>query len=162
MKVTVTPDPRTGRSRRLFVALPIAVGSAVIAVVRVGVLATLLAVLIGVPLVALLTRAAAKWGRRRVERRGSQPRLLLGAEATVHGKAGALRLFPDLLRWERRGGRDPMVLRTAEIDEVSLVPVNSIFVRAARLTITMVDGREVKITVTAPSEEVEAALRSAG
>jgi hypothetical protein len=140
------------------VALPIGIGSATIAIVRVGIIATVLAVLIGLPVIALLIRAIARLARRRVQR--SEPRLLLGAEATMEGKSGVLRLSPDLLRWERRGGRDPMVLPVTEIAEVTVVPVNSIFIRGARLTVTMLDGREVKITVTAPSEEVERAFLS--
>jgi len=54
MRVAVGPGGQSGRFRRFLAALPVAVGSLVIAVVNLGVGATIIAIVVGVPMFFLM------------------------------------------------------------------------------------------------------------
>ena len=156
--VNVSTKPRR-RNARLVVTLPIFVGSAIICALQIGIIPTVIVLALTFVVLVGMVRGLTARSLHRLSKPTHEPGLLLAAEAGLDGKAGVLQFFRDSVEWRPRSGAQPTVaLQLAEVVEVAVEPVNSILLRACRLAFTMADGHVVKITVTAPSEKVTAAL----
>src|SRR2546425_10139710 len=132
MRLSAAPGGSKGRLRRFLAALPVAVGSLVIAAVNVGVGATIIAVVVGVPIFFRLAGVLARSARRRLVRRSTESGLVLSALASVDGRAGVVRLSRASLDWKSRRGSDgPIVLPIEAIGSAELAPINAVFIKAA-------------------------------
>jgi hypothetical protein len=164
MKVDVHPR-QSGTPTRFLVALPILLGIAVILVIRLGPGPALLTIVIAVVAVTIVLRGATRWSARRYGVSVVAPGVLLRAEAGMDGAAGIVTLAATGMRWVPRRhspARPDIDFPATHIVSVDLVPIDSIFAKAARLTIHT-DGGEIKrLTITAAPAAVEQVLRTMG
>jgi hypothetical protein len=125
MKVTVDADSRSGRAPRALATLPVALGATIVCIVNIGVAATAIVLVATVVGLVVVLRVLSSRSLRRWNSSTGRPDLELGAEATLGGAAGVMRLFPTSLEWTaRRGRHDPLVLPISELVEVTVSPVN--------------------------------------
>jgi hypothetical protein len=161
MRVVVTGSGLSWSAKRFVIGLPAAVGALVIAVVTVGPLASAIALLVGVPAVFLLLEGVARVARARVPKRALAPGLVLAAEASVSGVPGTVTVSSEAIEWRsRRAGDAAVNIPVTGVSEVVIRPIRLLFFRAARVAFTSDDGRVVEMAVTAPAQEVRAALAS--
>lgn len=161
MRVLVTGSGLSWSSNRLLAGLPVALGALVVAVVAIGPLATVLAVVIGVPLSFLVLEGVARLVRSRVQRRSRTSGLVFAAEASLNGTPGILTVSPEAIEWRgRRAGQPPVSVPLTGVAEVEIRPIRLLFFQAARVTVSGEDGHGVKLAVTAPAKDLQAALLS--
>ncbi len=162
MKVVVDTTKPRGAAVRFLTALPVAAGSMVICLVKIGPLATLVIVVCTLAAVSLLLRLLTSLSFRRSNSSvTATPRVAIRAEASMHQKAGTMSISTSAVEWSPlHGSLAPLTLPISKIAEAKIAPVRAFMIRAARLTFTTVDGREVKMTATAPPEVLEHTLNS--
>ena len=143
-----------------FVAgLPVALGALVIAVLTIGPLATVVAIVIGVPLAFLVLEGIARMARARAQGRSQAPGVVFAAEATQSGKAGIVTVSEEAIEWrDRRSGQPSITVPLTRVVEVEVRPIRLLFFQAARITVKQSDGEDIKLAVTAPAKELRAAL----
>jgi hypothetical protein len=161
VKVVVDTAKPKGAGLRFVTALPVAAGAIVICLVTMGPIATLIVVACTAAAVPLLLRLLANMSFRRSNSSAQAYGSTFRAEASMQQTAGVMSISPVAVEWApRRGSLAPVTLPVSEIAVATIAPVRALMVKAARLTFATTDGREIKMTATAPPEAVEAVLRS--
>ena len=123
--------------------------------------ATIIALVIVLRAGAALIRRSAITAVRRSNMPSGQPDFKLCAAASMFGAPGVMRLSPSSLEWKgRRDTGTQLTISTSDITSATLVPLNAPFLKGVRLTFRTTDGREIKMSVAAPADAVESALRS--
>lgn len=149
MKVTVVREASGQRRQRFLVALPAAFGALLIALVKLGVVATAVIILVTIPVFTGCIRVLSGWYRRRLERRYAEPGLVLCGEASINKVAGVFRVSAGSIEWRsRRGSVEPVALSLSEVTSAVLVPIGALFIRATRLSLTTSDGSRFEMTLT--------------
>lgn len=160
MHVEISNAGRPGRVSRFLAALPVAAGSLVIAVLRVGLGATVIVVVVAVPLIFAAMLAVNRLYLRRWSARLSVPSGAFVASASLCGAPGVTTVTGRSLDWQPGRGQDePLEVSIAEIDSVSLNGIGVLFLKATEMTITERSSRKTTLTVTAPVDKLESALR---
>lgn len=161
MRVTVVPGRSSASMTRFIAALPLFVGSLAIAVLNLGFLGAVIAMLIGVPGLLLVLVAVVRLSTRRASKRAANRGQVFNAPASVDGVAGVLMAQPGVLEWRPRRGHHPTVAYAVDdIDQVSITPVNALLLNVARINVIGRDGRCTRMTVTARPDTIRAALES--
>ena len=155
--------PRARPPVKLAVIAPF-VGSAVILVAKLGIVAGVITLVVIWSGVVVVLRLVSRWSTRHCAGSARTPGVLLRAEASLDNKAGIVTVKPRLLQWTPRRAKArtaPVEVAASDITSIDLVPIDYFFMKAARCSIHRSDGTTNRLTITAPASTVEAAFRSA-